>query len=358
MIEAVILVGGEGRRLRPLTDTRPKPMMPLVDRPFVAHQLDQLRRFGVNDVIFSCGYRPEALEEHFGGGRGIGMRLRYVVDPVPLGTAGAVKNAEPLLRGDRTLVLNGDVLTDLDLSALVARHDDSGVSGTLALTPVDDPSRYGLVRLHADHRVEAFVEKPSADELRPGEPFLINAGTYLLERDVLDLIPASRSCSIERDIFPGLASAGRLAGFASTSYWRDIGTPESYLQAHLDVLAGVVRTESPVGARYLGPGALVVAGAVVTGGSTVGASGVVGEGSTVDGSVIGARTDVGCGTRVRGAIVGAGVQVGDGCELLDGVVIGDGATIAPGVRLHDITIATGATIDVAPANEEVQSGRA
>ncbi len=358
MIEAVILVGGEGRRLRPLTDTRPKPMMTLVDRPFVTHQLDQLRRFGVTNVIFSCGYRPEALEEHFGDGQGIGMRLRYVVDPVPLGTAGAVKNAESLLRGERTLVLNGDILTDLDLSALIAEHEASDVSGTLALTPVDDPSRYGLVRLHLDHRVEAFVEKPSADELRPGEPFLINAGTYLLERDVLDLIPPGGPCSIERDIFPGLASGGRLAGFPSASYWRDIGTPESYLQAHLDVLAGAVRTASPVGERYLGPGATVAPGAVVTGGSTVGASGVVGEGSSVEGSVIGAGTDVGRGTRVRGAIVGAGVRVGDGCELLEGVVIGDGATLAPGVRLEGVTIETGATIEISPANEEVQSGRA
>lgn len=358
MIEAVILVGGEGRRLRPLTDTRPKPMMALVDRPFVAHQLDLLRRFGVRDVIFSCGYRPEALQGHFGDGGRVGMRLRYVVDPIPLGTAGAVKNAEPLLAGERTLVLNGDVLTDLDISALVVRHEASGVSGTLALTPVDDPSRYGLVRLHADHRVEAFLEKPSPGELRPGEPFLINAGTYLLERDVLNLIPPGEPCSIERDIFPGLASAGRLAGFASTSYWRDIGTPDSYLQAHLDVLAGVVRTESPVGERYVGPGAVVAPGADVTVGSTLGPASIVGEGTAIERSVIGGGTDIGGGTRVRGAIVGAGVRVGDGCELLEGVVIGDGATIAPGLRLRDVTIGTGAVVTAWPSEAEVRGGRA
>ena len=353
MMEAIILVGGEGRRLRPLTDTRPKPMMSLVDRPFVTHQLDQLRRFGVTDVIFSCGYRPEALEHHFGDGSRIGLRVRYVVDPQPLGTAGAIKNAEPLLSGKRTLVLNGDILTDLDISALVAQHEAAQVSGTLALTPVDDPSRYGLVRLHADRRVEAIVEKPTADELRPGEPYLINAGTYLLEGDVLDAIPSGQPCSIERDVFPGLAAAGRLAGFPSDSYWLDIGTPESYLRAHLDVLAGAVRTESPVGERYLGPAARLAPGAVVGDGSTVGAGTVIGDGATVERSVIGSETVIGCDARVRGAIVGAGVVVGDGAEILDAAIIGDGATIAPGVRLEAVTVATGATVDTSSTSGEV-----
>ena len=357
-MEAIILVGGEGRRLRPLTDTRPKPMMSLVDRPFVTHQLDQLRRFGVTDVIFSCGYRPEALEEHFGDGSRIGMRVRYVVDPMPLGTAGAIKNAEPLLSGRRTLVLNGDVLTDLDIFALVAQHESTQVSGTLALTPVDDPSRYGLVRLHADRRVEAFVEKPTADQLRPGEPFLINAGTYLLERDVFDAIPPGEPCSIERDVFPELAAAGRLAGFPSDSYWRDIGTPESYLQAHLDVLAGAVRTESPVGERYLGPGARLAPGAAVGGGSTIGAAAVVEDGARVERSVIGSEAVIGREVRVAGAIVGAGARVGDGAEILDGVVIGDGASIAPGLRLEGVTVATGANVDASSTNEEVTHGSA
>ncbi len=357
-MEAIILVGGEGRRLRPLTDTRPKPMMNLVDRPFVTHQLDRLRRFGVTDVIFSCGYRPEALEEHFGDGSRIGMRVRYVVDPVPLGTAGAIKNAEPLLGGERILVLNGDILTDLDVAALVAHHESSRVSGTLALTPVDDPSRYGLVRLHADHRVEAFVEKPTDEELRPGEPHLINAGTYLLERELLDVIPPGQPCSIERDVFPVLATAGRLAGFPSDSYWLDIGTPESYLQAHLDVLAGAVRTESPVGERYLGPAAHVAPGAVVADGSTIGPASVVGDGATVERSVIGSGTRIGRGARVSGAIVGAGVRVGDGAEICDGVVIGDGASIAARLRLEGVTVATGANVDASSTNEGVQRGRA
>ena len=207
-MQAVVLVGGAGTRLRPLTDTRPKPMMALVDRPFVAHQLDLLRRHGVTDVIFSCGYRPDALRAHFGEGDGAGVRLRYVVDPEPLGTAGAVKNAEPLLDDEPFLVLNGDILTDLDLGAVGRAHAEAGAQGTIVLTPVEDPSAFGLVRLFDDRRVEAFVEKPAPEELRPGEPFRINAGTYLLDPSVLDGIPAGRACSIEREVFPALAGRG------------------------------------------------------------------------------------------------------------------------------------------------------
>lgn len=353
MIEAIILVGGEGRRLRPLTDTRPKPMMSLVDRPFVQHQLDLLKRFGVTDVIFSCGYRPEALEGHFGDGSRIGMRLRYVVDPIPLGTAGAVKNAEELVEGDRVLVFNGDVLTDLDLAAVVAQHEDADVAGTLALTPVEDPSRFGLVRLHADRRVEAFLEKPQPDELRPGEPFLINAGTYLLEREVLERIPAGTPCSIERDVFPDLAKDGRLAGFASGSYWRDIGTPESYLQAHLDVLAGVVATASPVGERYVGHGAELAPDALVGGHATVGAGSTVAGGAAIEASVVLEKTHVGEGAVVTGAIVGADVHVGAGARILGGVVVGDGAVIAAQVVLSDVVVPTGEHVDFAWTGVEV-----
>ncbi len=345
MTTAVILVGGEGTRLRPLTDTRPKPMMPLVDRPFVAHQLDQLRRFGFDDVIFSCGYLPEALQGHFGDGTGVGMRLRYVVDPVPLGTAGAVKNAEALLGDGRVLVLNGDVLTDLNLAALVAAHEASGVAGTLALTPVTDPSRYGLVRLHPDRRVEEFLEKPHPDQLRPGEPFLINAGTYLLEREVLDAIPAGQACSIERDVFPGLARAGRLAGFVGAGYWRDIGTPESYLQAHLDVLAGVVGTETPTGPCHVGPGAQVAPDAHVDGGATLGPEAVVASGATVTRSVVGTRSRIGRDARIEGAVLGADVVVGDRARIGHGAVIGDGATIAADVAVGAAVIPTGAHVE-------------
>jgi mannose-1-phosphate guanylyltransferase len=344
-MQAVVLVGGEGRRLRPLTDTRPKPMMPLVDRPFVAHQLDHLRRHGITDVVFSCGYRPDALEAYFGDGSALGMRVRYVVDPEPLGTAGAIKNAEGLLDGDTVVVLNGDILTDLDLGAMIARHRDLGAVGTLALTPVEDPSAFGLVRLHDDSSVEAFVEKPSREELRPGEPFRINAGTYLLEPAALAAIPAGRACSIEREVFPQLAASGRLFGFASSAYWRDIGTPASYLAAHHDVLSGAVRTESPTGAAYLGPGARIASGASVDRLSSLGARSAVGPEATVAGSVVGEEALIGDGAALIDAIVGAGVRVGAGALIGEGAVVGDGASIAAGARVDgSAAVPTGASV--------------
>lgn len=317
-------------------------MMPLVDRPFVAHQIALLRRHGVTDVVFSCGYRPGALEAYFGDGAAEGMRIRYVVDPVPLGTAGAIKNAQHVLDAEqRILVLNGDVLTDLDLGALVAAHEESEVLGSLTLTDVDDPSRYGLVRLFADRTVEAFVEKPDPGDLRPGEPFRINAGTYLFEAAVLDEIPDGVACSIERDVFPRLATDGRLAGYPSGAYWRDIGTPESYLQAHVDVLTGAVRTEAPLGDRYLGAGCVLEEGAVVDGHSSLGTGTHVWDDAIVDQSVIGETGRVGVGAHLEGAIVGAGVEIGEGARLGHGVVVGDGARIAPGVELVGCTVATG-----------------
>jgi mannose-1-phosphate guanylyltransferase len=347
VIQAIILVGGEGRRLRPLTDTRPKPMMMLVDRPFVAHQLDHLRRFGITDAIFSCGYRPEAIEAHFGAGERFGMTLGYVVDPQPLGTAGAIKNAEPLITGDRILVLNGDILTDLDIDALVAQHDREGVDATLALTPVDDPSRYGLVRLGPDRRVAAFVEKPTPEQLRPDEPFLINAGTYLVERRVFDAIRPNVPGSIERDIFPVLARDGRLAGFPSDCYWRDIGTPESYLQAHLDVLAGVVRTQSPTCEAFTGEECVIAGDAVVAAGSTVGEGTRVASGARITRSVVGSRSTIGDDVQIDGSIVGSGVTIGAGARLAGGVVVGDDARIPSGATLRDTSVPTGADLGTA-----------
>ena len=323
LMQAVILVGGEGRRLRPLTDTRPKPMMPLVDRPFVAHQLDHLRRHGITDVVFSCGYRPDALEAHFGDGSAMGMRVRYVVDPEPLGTAGAIKNAQDLLDGDAVLVLNGDILTDLDLGAMIARHRETGAVGTLALTPVDDPSAFGLVRLHDDCSVEAFVEKPSREELRPGEPFRINAGTYLLEPvgrrpHPRRAAPARSSARSSRSSPPaGACSASRATPTGATS-----GPPPRTWRPHHDVLSGAVVTESPTGAAYLGPGARIGSGASVDPLSSLGAGADVGIPATVAGSVVGEEAHIGDGAALIDAILGAGVRVGAGARIGEGAVVG------------------------------------
>jgi len=331
--QAVVLVGGEGRRLRPLTDTRPKPMMPLVDRPFVAHQIDLLRRHGIDDVIFSCGYRPDALRAHFGDRSPEGVRFRYVVDPEPLGTAGAVKNAEDLIEDEAFLVLNGDILTDLDLDAFTARHRETRATGTIALTPVEDPSAFGLVRLFEDGAVDAFVEKPAPEDLIPGEPFRINAGTYLLEPGVLARIPGGRSCSIEREIFPLLAGDGTLYGFPSDAYWRDIGTPASYLSAVHDVLTGALHTESPTGVPYLGEGASVDPSARIDALSTLGAGAVLGAGARVTASTIGAGARIGEGAVIDGAIVGERVTVAPGVRLGPGAIVGDRAVIGSGARV-------------------------
>ena len=350
-VQAVVLVGGEGTRLRPLTDTRPKPMMPLVDRPFVAHQLDHLRRHGIEDVVFSCGYRPDALREFFGDGERHGVRLRYVVDPAPLGTAGAVRNAGHLIHADRILVFNGDILTDLDLTALLAQHERTGAEGTVALTPVDNPSAYGLVRLRDDRSVEEFLEKPSPDALRPGEPYLINAGTYVLETPALLRIPDGVKVSIERETFPLVAAERALYGYPSDAYWRDIGTPDSYLDAHLDVLSGAVATSSPTGDAYVGPGTEVADGAQVGPLASLGPGCMVEADATVDRSVVGPGGRIGPGASLRRAILGERVVVGEGAVLHDGVVVGDDASVPAGVRITgQVKVPTGGTAaEPAPA---------
>ena len=230
-LPAVILVGGEGTRLRPLTNSLPKPMLPLLDRPLLAYTFDHLRSAGVERVVLACGYLPTAIEEHFGG-RYDGVDLEYRVEPEPLGTGGALRFAAAGL--DRTFIaLNGDSLREADLQQLLAFHRGRGARATILLTRVSDPSRYGLVRTDDRGRVLGFLEKPAPDEI---DTDLINAGLYVLEPDVLELVPPGRAVSIEREVFPQLAEEGSLYALALPGYWLDVGTPESYLQAHLDLL--------------------------------------------------------------------------------------------------------------------------
>src|SRR5918997_6446411 len=237
-MQALILAGGEGTRLRPLTSTVPKPVVPLVDRPFIAFMLDWLRRHDVDDVVMSCGHLAAGVRNVLGDGSAYGMRLRYVEEPRPLGTGGAAKYAESLL-DERFLMLNGDVLSDIDVSAQVARHDATGARATLTLTPVPDPAPYGLVRTAPDGQVTAFVEKPAPDQI---DTHNVSAGVYVLERGVLDLLEAAEPASIERDVFPRLVGEG-LYAHVGEGYWRDIGTPAGYLEGTCDILEGTVRTE-------------------------------------------------------------------------------------------------------------------
>jgi mannose-1-phosphate guanylyltransferase len=283
---AVILVGGSGTRLRPLTETLPKPMVPIANRPFLEHQIEHLRRHGVTRVILSCGYLPDAIRAHFGD------ELEYVVEDSPLGTAGAIENAARGL--DETfIVCNGDVLTDLDLGELVAFHRERGARATLALHPVDDPSRYGLVRTDPLGAVEAFIEKP-----KPGEADVntINAGTYVMEPDVLSLIPHGVHMSVEREVFPHLVGNG-LYGRSEQGFWIDIGTPESYLAANLHAMP---------------PGGLIDAGARVEPGAAV-VDSVVGPGAVVE-----------AGARVERSVLLPGARVSRTMEVMDRVVGSNG----------------------------------
>jgi mannose-1-phosphate guanylyltransferase len=282
---AVVLVGGEGTRLRPLTYTTPKPMLPIANRPFLEHQVEHLRSHGVDRIVLACGYKPDAIRAHFGS------ELEYVVEPEPLGTGGAIAYAAREAAISETFVAcNGDVLTDLDLTALVAFHRVRLARMTIALHPVDDPSRYGVVATDADGAVTAFIEKPP-----PGSTPVrtINAGTYVTEPDVLDLIPPGGSVSVEYDVFPRIVGAG-LYALADEGAWRDIGTPESFLAANLDrmppgglvdptadvdptasVERSVVGPDCRIGARAQVRDSVILAGALVA------------EGMTVDNQVVG-----------------------------------------------------------------------
>ena len=345
-MQALILAGGEGTRLRPLTTTIPKPVVPLAGQPFISFMIEWLRGHGIDDVILACGFMADGVRGVLGDGSSLGVRLRYVEEPEPLGTGGALKYAEELL-DERFFMLNGDVLTDIDLSAELAQHERTGARATLALYPVDDPSAYGLVRREEDLSVKQFLEKPSPEET---DTNLVNAGAYILERELLSgLAPAGTKISIERDVFPQLVGQG-LYGYEASGYWMDIGTPERYLQATFDILEGRVDTE--IGARLQAAGrvladkcaidgqlvAAVLAGAgcEVAPGASVGPRTVLGsrvqigsEARIQDAAVL---DDVRVGARstIRGAIIAPGAMIGEDCRIEDDVVIGAQVSVGSG----------------------------
>ncbi len=344
-MQALILAGGEGTRLRPLTSTVPKPVVPLVDRPFIAFMIDWLSGHGVDDIVMSCGHLASGVRNVLGDGEVFGIRLRYVEEPRPLGTGGALKFAERLL-DERFLMLNGDVLTDLDVSGQLAQHERTGATATLALTPVEDPTAYGLVRIADDCAVTEFVEKPAPDQIDTRN---ISAGVYVLERSVLEMLQEGEPASIERDVFPRLVGDG-LYGCVSRGYWLDIGTPERYLQGTFDILEGSVGTQvtERMGTGYLCveqgvenegriiPSALVESGCRISEGARIGGRAVlehgvsVGENTTIEGSVVMRGAEIGANCTLRGCIVAGGVRIGDNC-LVDGMsVLGEGVTIGAG----------------------------
>jgi mannose-1-phosphate guanylyltransferase len=325
-MRAVVLVGGFGTRLRPLTLSTPKPMLPIGHVPMIARLVDRLGRGGVSEVVLALGFRPEPFIEAFPDGRCGDVELTYAVEPEPLDTAGAIKFAAEFATIDDTFVVaNGDVMTDLDVSGLVAAHRSFGADATLHLIGVDDPSAFGVVDLAADGKVRAFVEKPA-----PGtEPSnLINAGTYVFEPSVLDLIPPATKVSVERDTFQRLVAAGGLYGVATDDYWIDAGVPLLYRAANLDLLDGKRRTErcdavaesavvSPdaeIDHSIVGDGVQVGAGARVVDSVLLPGASVAG-GATVERSLV--MGAVGANAVVRDSMIGLDGQVGRGESLID-----------------------------------------
>jgi len=356
-VKAVVLVGGEGTRLRPLTYTTPKQLLPIVEVPLLERVLVHLASAGVDEAILSLGYRPDAFVAAYPAGTAAGIRLVYAVEPEPLDTAGAIRFAA--LHGavdDTFIAVNGDVLTDVDIGSLLACHRRYDALATLHLTAVDDPSRFGVVSTDADGRVLEFVEKPPPGEAPSN---LINAGTYILEPSVLDGIPAGRRVSIERETFPALATAGHVYGVASDAYWLDAGTPAAYLRAHADLLDGTRGGVPSPGAvprgdgvwflgtpdiggdvrpfSLVGDAAVVAAGAVVTA-SVVGAGSVIESGARVEGSVLLPGVHVDRGASVVGSVLGRRAVVAEDCVVTALTVVGDDEVLDRGLHLSEARV--------------------
>jgi mannose-1-phosphate guanylyltransferase len=348
-MQALVLAGGEGTRLRPLTYTMPKPVMPLAGRPFLSFMLDWARLHGVDEVILSCGFMSDDVRRVLGDIYD-GMRLRYVVEREPLGTAGPVRLAyDQGVLEERLLVLNGDVLTDMDLTAELAQHERTGARVTLALYGVEDTTSYGVVPTDDDGRVEAFLEKTADPPTNR-----INAGAYVVERSVVgERIPADRPVSFEREVFPGLVGDG-LYGYPAAGYWIDIGTPERYLEATWDLLAGHPRSSLPPRdetGSLVGEGCLL-SGAHVGPQSVLGRNCSVGTDARVERSVLHDRVLVGADAAVVESVLAERVRVGERARVDPGAVagagalIGDEAVVGEGARLDPGTrVAAGATVE-------------
>ncbi|MDQ3584808.1 MAG: NDP-sugar synthase [Acidobacteriota bacterium] len=334
-MQALILAGGKGTRLRPLTVYTPKPIVPICNRPFLLYQIETLRRAGIHDITLSLSYQPLKIEQLFGNGSDFGVKIKYTTEPQPMGTAGAYKFAEDFIR-DRTVVFNGDILTDLDLENVITEHEARQAAATIVLAPVDNPSAYGLVETEPDGSVRRFLEKPQADEITCNT---INAGTYVLEPRLLDLIPAGESYSFEYGLFPDLLRRGEAfyAHIPDNSYWIDLGTPERYLQAHHDLLAGRVKNvELPLqrGEFECATAAEIDALSIIADDCTIkpGAqiiNSVLGQGCYIDerarieNSVIWSHTRVNAGAHITGAVIGRGCHVGRAAQVGPGAVLGD-----------------------------------
>lgn len=333
-MKALILAGGEGTRLRPLTLNTPKPIVPVANIPFLRYQIELLRQHNIREVILSLSYQPSKIEALLGDGSSLGTRIHYVVEQSPLGTAGAFKNAE-LLLNEATVVFNGDILCELDITEVIRHHQSRKATATLVLTRVENPSAYGLVETTSDGRITRFLEKPKADEITCNT---INAGTYVLEPEVLQVIPPGENYSFERGVFPSLLKdQKRMQAYVAQGYWIDIGTPQKYLQVHQDLLQRRFRPavdfvnahslQAPVSARI--DKSTLLASSVKLGeevsilSSSIGEDCVIGDHAIIENAVIWPGVTIGPHSKLSGCIIGRGCQIGHHVTVSKGVVFGD-----------------------------------
>ena len=343
--DAVILVGGKGTRLRPLTLSAPKPMLPTAGLPFLTHLLARIEAAGIKHVVLGTSFKAEVFEDYFGDGSKMGLEIDYVFETEPLGTGGGIRNVLPKLRGDNVMVFNGDVLGGTDLNGILETHEKTDADVTLHLVRVGDPRAFGCVPTDEDGRVSAFLEKtqdPPTDQ--------INAGCYVFKREIIEQIPEGRPVSVEREVFPNLLAEGkRVFGHVDSSYWRDMGTPEDFVRGSADLVRGIAPSpalEGPRGESLVHPGAGIAPGAVLIGGTVVGRGAEVGAGARLDGAILFDGAVVAAGAVVERSILGFGVRIGPRALVRD-AVIGDGADIGarcellrgarvwPGVTLPD-----------------------
>lgn len=342
-VDAVILVGGKGTRLRPLTVATPKPMLPVAGFPFLQHLIARIKAAGINHIVLGTSFKAEVFEEYFGDGSDFGVELEYVVEETALGTGGGIRNVYDKLRHDTVMVFNGDVLGGTDLNEVIDTHERNDADVTLHLVRVPDPRAFGCVPTDAEGRVEAFLEKtmdPPTDQ--------INAGCYVFKRDIIKGIPAGRVVSVERDVFPRLLEEGaRVFGHVDQSYWRDMGTPNDFIHGSSDLVRGIAPSpllDGRTGESLVDPSAGIKDGVLLLGGTVVGRGSEIGAGCRLDttavfdgvtiepgaiieDSIISSGAHIGANARIRGCIIGEGAVIGARCELLDGMRVWPGVTI-------------------------------
>ncbi len=348
-MQALILVGGEATRLRPLTCNTPKSMVPVLNTPFLEHVIRYLGSHGIKEIILAQGFLPESMEDHFQDGSRFGVKLIYALEKRPMGTAGAVKNAEQYLN-DTFLVLNGDIFTDLDITAMLHFHEKRRAIATIALTPVDDPTAYGLIETKSDGGVTRFMEKPSWDQITTN---MINAGTYILDKEVLERIPSQTNYSFERQLFPNMLEKGEAVyGYSSTSYWIDIGTPEKYLQLHRDIMRGEVKgyTLAPgnavkigqdcsvhpdtqiIGPVIIGNNCTISRGVRIVGPTVIGSGNTISEDAVIDSSITWQNNRIEQKASILESILSNNCLLEAGSNILKSIV-GDHVTVSRNTRL-------------------------